>query len=60
MIHGTRVGSAPAPLSVLDTALTGKGYTASDSLGSMVRRAELADRRGSPGSGWPNITRCPA
>ncbi|WP_051299126.1 LLM class flavin-dependent oxidoreductase [Arthrobacter castelli] len=46
MTHGTRLGSPPAPLSVLDSAMTGTGYTASDSLASMIRLAELADRRG--------------
>lgn len=31
-IRGTRHGTAPAPLSVLHNAMTGAGYTATDSL----------------------------
>jgi luciferase family oxidoreductase group 1 len=45
-IRGTRHGTAPAPLSVLNNAMTGTGYTATDSLSSMIRMAEFADQRG--------------
>src|SRR5262249_24412211 len=42
----SRQGTAPAPLSHLDTALTGVGHTAADALGAAVELARLADRRG--------------
>ncbi|MGW0552235.1 LLM class flavin-dependent oxidoreductase [Streptomyces altiplanensis] len=42
----TRYGTAPAPLSLLDTAPTGAGYTATDALNTSIDLARLADRRG--------------
>lgn len=45
-IKGMSRGSAPAPLSVLDTALAGRGISAADALSGSIALAELADRRG--------------
>ncbi|MEU6733878.1 LLM class flavin-dependent oxidoreductase [Streptomyces physcomitrii] len=45
-IRGQVAGTAPVPLSVLDLVAVGAGYTASDSLATSVRLAELAERRG--------------
>ncbi|WP_238697123.1 LLM class flavin-dependent oxidoreductase [Streptomyces sp. E2N166] len=45
-IKGTARGSAPAPLSVLDTALAGRGISAAGALSGSIALAELAERRG--------------
>jgi luciferase family oxidoreductase group 1 len=45
-IFGTRQGSAPAPLSILDFAMAGRGYTAREGLAGSIELARLADRRG--------------
>ncbi|MFJ7769041.1 LLM class flavin-dependent oxidoreductase [Streptomyces sp. NPDC097107] len=45
-IRDTARGSAPAPLSVLDTALAGRGVSAADALSGSIALAELAERRG--------------
>jgi luciferase family oxidoreductase group 1 len=45
-IRGTVRGSAPVPLSVLDLATVGKGFTASDALRTSVEIARTAERRG--------------
>jgi luciferase family oxidoreductase group 1 len=45
-IKGMVRGSAPAPLSVLDTALAGRGISAADALSGSIALAELAERRG--------------
>lgn len=45
-IAGTRQGSAPAPLSLLDIVITGRGYSASEALEASLALARLADRRG--------------
>ncbi|ONF97135.1 Limonene 1,2-monooxygenase [Sphingomonas jeddahensis] len=45
-IFGTRQGSAPVPLSLLDFAMAGKGYTAREGLAGSIELARLADRRG--------------
>ncbi|MEV6617095.1 LLM class flavin-dependent oxidoreductase [Streptomyces sp. NPDC051051] len=45
-IQGIPCGSAPAPLSVLDTALTGRGHTAADALAGSIELARFSDRRG--------------
>ncbi|MFH8491229.1 LLM class flavin-dependent oxidoreductase [Streptomyces longisporoflavus] len=45
-IRGTRQGSAPRPLSVLDSAMTGTGQSAARALAGSIELARLADRRG--------------
>ncbi|MBB6421117.1 hypothetical protein HDC93_006748 [Streptomyces sp. AK010] len=45
-IKGTARGCAPAPLSVLDTVLAGRGISAADALSGSIALAELAERRG--------------
>jgi luciferase family oxidoreductase group 1 len=45
-IRGTRHGSAPAALSVLDSAMTGTGQSAAEALAGSIELARLADRRG--------------
>ncbi|MDR7342061.1 luciferase family oxidoreductase group 1 [Pantoea alhagi] len=45
-IFGTRRGSAPVPLSLLDFAMAGKGVAARDALADSIKLARLADRRG--------------
>ncbi|WP_405668302.1 LLM class flavin-dependent oxidoreductase [Streptomyces sp. NBC_01166] len=45
-IRGTRHGSAPAALSVLDSAMTGTGQSATEALAGSIELARLADRRG--------------
>ncbi|WP_442815639.1 LLM class flavin-dependent oxidoreductase [Streptomyces sp. NBC_01795] len=44
-IRGEAHGTAPVPLSVLDLANVGKGYTATDALEASTRVARLADSR---------------
>lgn len=39
-------GDAPVPLSILDVATTGKGYSASDAIETSIKLAKLADQRG--------------
>lgn len=43
---GTRRGNAPVPLSILDSAFTGKGISAIEAIGKSIEMAKLADRRG--------------
>jgi luciferase family oxidoreductase group 1 len=45
-IRGTRRGTAPVPLSVLDLVTVGAGRTASDALRTSVEIARLAEARG--------------
>jgi len=45
-IFGTRHGTAPVPLSILDFAMAGKGYTAREALAASIELARLVDRRG--------------
>lgn len=45
-IAGTCHGTAPAPLSILDVVVTGKGYSARQALEASIELARLADRRG--------------
>ncbi|MGV3503583.1 MAG: LLM class flavin-dependent oxidoreductase [Adhaeribacter sp.] len=45
-ILGTRRGTAPVPLSILDFAVTGKGYSAAEALDASIKLARLVDRRG--------------
>ncbi|BBA97581.1 putative monooxygenase [Actinacidiphila reveromycinica] len=45
-IRGTARGSAPVPLSVLDLATVGSGYTATDALRTSVEIARVAETRG--------------
>ncbi|WP_225844477.1 LLM class flavin-dependent oxidoreductase [Streptomyces sp. HPF1205] len=45
-IHGRARGSAPVPLSVLDLATVGSGYTATDALRTSVEIARTAETRG--------------
>lgn len=45
-IRGRAGGTAPVPLSVLDLATVGEGYTAADALAASARIAALAERRG--------------
>jgi luciferase family oxidoreductase group 1 len=45
-IRGPVRGSAPVPLSVLDLATVGKGFTASDALRTSVEIAKTAETRG--------------
>lgn len=39
-------GNAPVPLSILDVATTGKGYSASEAIATSVELAKFADQRG--------------
>ncbi len=43
---GIKRGNAPVPLSILDIAITGKGYSAMEGTGQSIELAILADRRG--------------
>ncbi len=45
-IFGVRQGHAPAPLSILDFAMAGKGLSAREALAASIALAQLADRRG--------------
>lgn len=45
-IVGTRQGTAPVPLSILDFAMAGRGQTAREALAASVELARLVDRRG--------------
>ncbi|MDA5146555.1 LLM class flavin-dependent oxidoreductase [Streptomyces sp. AD681] len=45
-IRGTRHGTAPAALSVLDSAVTGTGQSAAEAMQGSIELARLADRRG--------------
>jgi luciferase family oxidoreductase group 1 len=45
-IFGTRRGTAPAPLSILDFAMAGKGVSAREALRDSIELAKLVDRRG--------------
>lgn len=45
-IHGTALGAAPVPLSVLDLVTVGSGHTATDALRTSVDLARLAEARG--------------
>ncbi|SFF64426.1 luciferase family oxidoreductase, group 1 [Actinacidiphila alni] len=45
-IHGTVRGTAPVPLSVLDLATVGSGFTATDALRTSVEIARTAETRG--------------
>jgi luciferase family oxidoreductase group 1 len=45
-IRGEALGAAPVPLSVLDLAGVGAGYTSQDALRAGAETAQLADRRG--------------
>jgi luciferase family oxidoreductase group 1 len=45
-IHGTVRGTAPVPLSVLDLATVGSGYTAAEALRTSVEIARTAETRG--------------
>lgn len=45
-IRGAAHGTAPVPLSVLDLATVGSGYTASDALGTAVKLSRFGERRG--------------
>src|SRR5699024_4307840 len=45
-ITGLRFGQAPAPISILDFAMAGRGYTAHEALSASVELARLVDRRG--------------
>ncbi len=45
-IRGEAKGSAPVPLSVLDLANVGEGYTSADALRATVETARLTERRG--------------
>lgn len=45
-IIGLRFGQAPAPISILDFAMAGRGYTAHEALSASVELARLVDRRG--------------
>lgn len=45
-IIGTRIGTAPVPVSILDFAMAGPGLTARDALAASVELARLVDRRG--------------
>lgn len=39
-------GDAPVPLSILDVATTGKGYSASEAIATSIALAKIADKRG--------------
>lgn len=43
---GIKRGNAPVPLSILDIAITGKGYSAMEGIGQSIELAKLADQRG--------------
>jgi luciferase family oxidoreductase group 1 len=45
-VHGEARGTAPVPLSVLDLANVGAGFTSRDALLATVETARLAERRG--------------
>ncbi|MCT2591190.1 LLM class flavin-dependent oxidoreductase [Streptomyces sp. N2-109] len=45
-IRGEARGTAPVPLSVLDLATVGEGFTAGDALRTSTRIAQLAEQRG--------------
>ncbi|NTE56108.1 LLM class flavin-dependent oxidoreductase [Agrobacterium tumefaciens] len=45
-IIGTRIGTAPVPVSILDFAMAGQGLSARDALAASVELARLVDRRG--------------
>ncbi|MDH4865431.1 LLM class flavin-dependent oxidoreductase [Alcaligenes nematophilus] len=45
-VFGTRRGTAPVPLSILDFAMAGKGVSASEALAGSIELARLVDRRG--------------
>ncbi|WP_327233683.1 LLM class flavin-dependent oxidoreductase [Streptomyces sp. NBC_01317] len=45
-VRGSARGTAPVPLSVLDLAAVGEGYTAREALNTSVRLARLAESRG--------------
>lgn len=45
----TKQGNAPVPLSILDVATTGKGYSATQSIKNSIELAKLADLRGFAG-----------
>lgn len=45
-IFGKRYGDAPVPLSILDFAMAGRGYTAQQALAASIDLAHLVDRRG--------------
>lgn len=45
-IFGVRQGHAPAPISILDFAMAGKGLSAREALAASIALAQLADRRG--------------
>ena len=42
----TKEGNAPVPLSLLDFAVTGQGYSAIETIHNSIELAKLADRRG--------------
>lgn len=42
----TKQGNAPVPLSILDWATTGKGFSAREAIEKSIEMAKLADRRG--------------
>ncbi|MCP1240256.1 LLM class flavin-dependent oxidoreductase [Acetobacter lovaniensis] len=45
-IFGTRHGTAPAPISILDFAMAGRGLTAREAIAASIELAHLVDRRG--------------
>lgn len=45
-IFGTRLGTAPVPISILDFAMAGRGFTAHEALSASIELARLVDRRG--------------
>lgn len=45
-IVGTRQGTAPFPISILDFAMAGRGLTAHEALAASIELARLVDRRG--------------
>lgn len=45
-IVGVRQGAAPFPISILDFAMAGRGYTAREALAASIELARLVDRRG--------------
>ncbi|MDR9836750.1 LLM class flavin-dependent oxidoreductase [Herbaspirillum huttiense] len=45
-IFGTRRGTAPVPISILDFAMAGKGVSAREALAGSIELARLVDRRG--------------
>ncbi|CAD0002399.1 LLM class flavin-dependent oxidoreductase [Flavobacterium salmonis] len=42
----TKQGNAPVPISILDVATTGKGYSATEGINNSIELAKLADQRG--------------